>query len=255
MKTVFINASPKKKLSVSGFFLKIEGLFVRGCKTSEKLRNKSDHERILTELKDADTVVFCLPLYVDGVPSHVISFMKDMELFCKANNLHLNVYVISNSGFIEGNQNRVLLQVFENFCARSGIRFCGGIGIGGGVLLNVLRIMLYVLFGVFLLSLVVSGIREQNWFPMDSFLNFIYEVLIIAVLSSGVLWHTFRMGICINRGHVYGKKYTRVLLPTFLFIALTNVFFTVISLFQVGIFKGWFSKKLPSGESLFVTTK
>ena len=33
---------------------------------TEKLRNQSDHQRILNELLDADTVVFCLPLYVDN---------------------------------------------------------------------------------------------------------------------------------------------------------------------------------------------
>ena len=155
MKTVFINGSPKKRFSASDYFLNVERFFVKGNTVKEKLRNKSDYERILEVVKDADNVVFCLPLYVDGVPSHVLSFLKEMELFCKENNLHLNISVIANGGFIEGNQNRALMQVFTNFCKRSGLNWCGGIGIGGGVMLNVMRIMFYVQVGLLLLNMVL----------------------------------------------------------------------------------------------------
>lgn len=77
MKTVFINCSPKKRFSASAYFLGLQRLFVKGRKVTERLRNKSDHKRILDELSDADTVVFCLPLYVDSVPSHVLSSEGD----------------------------------------------------------------------------------------------------------------------------------------------------------------------------------
>lgn len=87
-------------------------------------------------LRDADNVVFCLPLYIDGVPSHVLGFMREMERFCRDNGLSLHVYAISNGGFIEGNQSRPLMRVLESFCARSGRRWGGGIGIGGGVALD-----------------------------------------------------------------------------------------------------------------------
>ena len=89
MKTVFINCSPKKRFCASSYFLGLQRLFVKGTKVTEKLRNISDHERILTELSDADAVVFCLPLYVDSVPSHVLPFLKEMEHFCKENGICL----------------------------------------------------------------------------------------------------------------------------------------------------------------------
>ena len=63
MKTVFINASPKKRFSASNYFLDVQKCFVRGKKVREKLRNVGDHERILNTLRDADTVIFCLPLF------------------------------------------------------------------------------------------------------------------------------------------------------------------------------------------------
>ena len=62
-----------------------------------------------------------------------------MDSFCKEQNLSLKIYVISNNGFIEGKQNAPLFYVMENFCVRSDIHWCGGIGIGGGVMFNALR--------------------------------------------------------------------------------------------------------------------
>ena len=243
MKTVFINGSPKKKLSASGYFLDVQCFFTRGNKVKENLRNKSDHERILNTIADADTVVFRLPLYVDGVPSHVLSFMKEMELFCTERKLQLNVYVISNSGFIEGNQSRVLFQVFENFCKRSGVHWCGGIGVGGGVMLNVLRIVFLIQIGILLLNFVLSGVHNGNWLPIDALINFATQALMIIFFNLGVFWYTFRMGMAIKKGNSCGKKYTRIMIPSFVFILFADIFFIIISLFQGGIFRGWLSKK------------
>ena len=87
MKTLFINCSPKKRFCASDYFLSLQRLFTGGQKVTEKLRTPADTERILPKLRDADAVVFCLPLYVDGVPSHVLRFMERMEKYCKENGL------------------------------------------------------------------------------------------------------------------------------------------------------------------------
>ena len=69
MKTVFINCSPKKRFCASAYFLFLQRLFVSGQKVSEKLRTPGDHARILEQLRDAQAVVFSLPLYVrEGDP-------------------------------------------------------------------------------------------------------------------------------------------------------------------------------------------
>ena len=114
MKTVFIDCSPKRKFSASGFVASMTSVFVPGIKKKMKLRTKADHEAILTELTDADAVVFSMPLYVDGVPSHILPFLKEMEQWCRGGNHAINVYVIANNGFIEGRQNEPLMQVMEN---------------------------------------------------------------------------------------------------------------------------------------------
>lgn len=243
MKTVFINGSPKKKFSASAYFLSVQKFFVKGEKVKEVLRSKKDHDRILDSLKDADAVVFCIPLYVDCVPSHVLSFLKDMEGFCRENHLELNVYVIANNGYIEGVQSEALLQVFHNFCTRSGLIWGGGIGVGGGVMLNVMRIVFCVQVGILFLNILLSGTQTGNWLPVDAFTNFVTQALVIGFLNLGVLWYTFRMGRTINKGDACGEKYTRILIPSFIFILFADIFFVIFSIFEGGMFRGWLSKK------------
>lgn len=246
MKTVFINCSPKKRFCASAYFLGLQRLFVKGKKVTERLRNKSDHKRILNELPDADTVVFCLPLYVDSVPSHVLPFLKEMELFCKENNIRLTIYSISNNGFIEGKQSEPLLRVFQNFCERSNLEWGGGIGIGGGVMLNVTRILFVVQIGLLFLNIMLNGIQNGNFLPVSAFENFAVQTLTLIFLNLGVFFYIIRMGGAINKGKFYGKKYTRILVPSFVFIIFADIFFVIISIFAGGIFKGWFAKKQPT---------
>lgn len=243
MKTVFINGSPKKKLSVTSYLLGIVRLPVRGEVVKERLRNKSDHERILRSIKDADAVVFGLPLYVDGAPSHVLAFLKDMENFCREHKISVKVYAVSNGGFIEGRQNKPLMQVLENFCRRSEIQWCGGIGIGGGVMLNVMRIMFFVYLGIFILNVAVSGVKTGNWLPAEATWNFTEQLAVILFFNLGVFFCGLRMSAAINKKTGCGVKFTRVLLPSFLFILAADLFFVIISVFQGGIFKGWLAKK------------
>ncbi len=246
MKTVFINGSPKKSFSASSYFLGIQRFFTGGIAVKEKLRGKADYERILGELKDADNAVFCLPLYIDGVPSHFLSFMKELESFCRENKVNLNIYAVSNSGFIEGNQSRPMFRVFENFCARSGNRWCGGVGIGGGVMLNVTRILFVVNIALLLLEIVLSGVQTDNWLPTNELIEFSTSALLLLFLNLGVFIYTLRMGCFIKKGKPAGERFTRILIPSFIFIIIADIFFTIISVFKGGIFKGWFSKKKPS---------
>lgn len=243
MNTVFINCSPKKRFCASAYFLGLQRLLVKGKKVTERLRNRSDHQRILNELLDTDTVVFCLPLYVDSVPSHVLSFLKEMELFCKENNIRLNLYSISNNGFIEGNQSEPVLRVFQNFCKRSNLEWGGGIGIGGGVMLNVTRIVFVIQIGLLFLNILLNGIQNGNFLPVSALENFAEQALTLIFLNLGVFFYIIRMGGAINKGKFFGKKYTRILIPSFVFIIFADIFYVIISIFSGGIFKGWLAKK------------
>ncbi|MBR5383266.1 MAG: hypothetical protein IK133_05530 [Clostridia bacterium] len=243
MKTVFINCSPKKKFCASAYFLALQRLFIGGKKVNEKLRTPADHARILDQIKDAQTVVFGVPLYVDGVPSHVLRFMEEMEAFCRENDLHLSIYCVANNGFIEGKQNEPLMQIFEHFCSHAGLTWGGGVGIGGGVMLNVTRILFVVDIALLLLNTVLSVINSGNFFPKGAWISFGENAALLLYFNLGVLFFLARMGSHIRKGTFSGKKYTRILIPSFIFILFADIFFVIISLFEGGLFRGWLAKK------------
>ena len=210
---------------------------------TEKLRTPADHSRILEQLHDADAVVFCLPLYVDGIPSHVLRFMEEMEAFCRQNSLRLNVYCVANNGFIEGRQNEPLMQMFEHFCARAGLTWGGGVGIGGGVMLNVTRILFLVNIGLLALNTLLSVINTGSFFPREAWISFAENAALLLYFNLGVLYYFIRMGRHIRTGTFSGKKYTRILIPSFIFILFADIFFIIISFFEGGLFRGWLAKK------------
>ena len=243
MKTVLLNCSPRKRFCASAYFLFLQSLFVSGEKVKERLRSPADHTRILEQLRDAQAVVFGLPLYVDGVPSHVLRFLKEMETFCRENGLKLRVYCVANNGFIEGKQNEPLMQVFENFCARTGLAWGGGVGIGGGVMLNVTRILFVVEIALLVLNTVLSAVHTGDFFPKEAWLSFAENTALLLYFNLGVLFYLSGMGRAIGKETAFGKKYTRILIPSFIFILFADVFFTIISLLQGGVFRGWLAKK------------
>ena len=245
-KTVLINCSPKRKLSVSGFLMRCAGILIRGKKEYLQLRTPADRQAIIQALKTAGKVIFVTPLYVDSIPSHMLPFMREMEAFCRENGLRLKVYVIANNGFIEGKQNEPLMQVMENFCVRSGLDWCGGIGIGGGVMLNVERIMITVMFGLMLLNVFSAAVQGGD--VLDPVLSYGESLLGLLILACGIIAFGIRLAVHVNKGTDAGKKYTRIMLPSFVFILFADIFFIIISLLQGGIFRGWFSGFKPDAE-------
>lgn len=242
MKTVFIVGSPKKKLAASSFLAGLTSI-LSGKHITRALRTRADGKAILPDIENGDNVVFSVPLYVDGVPSHVLYFLKEMENYCKENSISVNVYVICNNGFIEGKQSKPQFRVFENFCSRSGNSWMGGLGIGGGVMMNVMRIMLMVYAGILVLNIVSSVIRTGNFLPVDALLVFGKQLAVTAILFISIIIDIVWLGTSLRRQKKYGEKFTRILLPSFVFIIFADIFFAIFSLLQGGIFRGWFSKK------------
>ncbi len=242
MKTIFIDCSPKRKLSASGFISRATQFFVSGNVSKEKLRTQGDYKRIIEKIDDVDSIVFAMPLYVDGVPSHILPFLKEVESKYKGLDAGKSVYVIANNGFIEGRQNEPLMQVMENFCDRAGLTWCGGLGIGGGVMMNVMRIAFLVVTIITAIQIILNG---MNLSFLKDFGKFILEILI---LGCGIITYDIWIARCISKRKVYGKHYTRIMLPSFVFIIVADIFFTIISIFNGGIFRGWFSKKAPTSK-------
>ncbi len=141
MKITFINGSPKIKDSASGILLdELKSLRGNDCITEYNFRTPTlPSEMNLEEFAQQDAVVFAFPLYVDGIPSHLVNCLCQLEKYFITHPSNLAIYASVNCGFFEGNQNRYALEIMKNWCARCGLKWGQGIGIGGGGMLPGLK--------------------------------------------------------------------------------------------------------------------
>lgn len=215
MKLLIFNASPKKRGGASQFFSGILRLFLPSLvKKTVPLRSRKDFDHALSQLGSADAVCISFPLYVDGLPSHLAEFLSLAEEYCKARSLRFRLYAIANNGFIEGQQNRTALRILESWCLHSGAIWSGGIGIGGGVMLRVLGIVYPVLIALSIVQIAVSFLTAGSWL----FFNF------------GVLFCLAQLSAAVYKRKTVKSRYTRVLLPSFLFVPIADLFMILSSL-------------------------
>lgn len=135
------------------------------------------------------------------------------------------------------------MRVVENFCQRAGINWQGGVGIGGGVMLNVTRVILMVQAAIFFALYLISGIQTGKFWNTGYLAAFLPNAGVFLFLNAGVISFLLLMGLHINKASFFGKHYTRILIPSLVFVPCANVFFFILSLFQGGLFRGWLAKK------------
>ena len=82
--------------------------------------------------------------------------------------------------------------------------------------------------------------------PKDAWISFGENAALLLYFNLGVLFYLARMGSFIRKGRYSGKKYTRILIPSFIFILFADIFFIIFSLFEGGLFRGWLAKKEPT---------
>jgi multimeric flavodoxin WrbA len=87
----------------------------------------------------SDALVFVFPLYVDGIPSHLLRFLDESMRDIAEAASGATVYVAVNNGFFEGRQNAVALEIMRNFTARAGLRWGLGLGVGAGGMIRAAR--------------------------------------------------------------------------------------------------------------------
>lgn len=133
MRMGFIVGSPKPQKSASLFLLK---------EIEKKLDNKFqlfwfESKKQLTgeqekDLFDCDVLVLSFPLYVDGVPSHLLEWLQQVEKKAKKQDKKITVYAIVNCGFYEAKQNHLALRIIEKWCEKSGFGWGQGLQVGAG---------------------------------------------------------------------------------------------------------------------------
>ena len=141
MKVCMINGSPKLKDSASGLFL--EAL-------ERKLGNENEFNHIdtasadLQELMDSargsDAIVIAFPLYIDGIPSHLLRMLHAAEPYIAEISPNAKLYGIALNGFYEGVQNQTALDMLRNFCERAGLSWGQGAGIGASPMVHAIPV-------------------------------------------------------------------------------------------------------------------
>ncbi|HKM34541.1 MAG TPA: hypothetical protein VJY54_07345 [Lachnospiraceae bacterium] len=133
MKIAMINGSPKGKNSASGVLLQdLKSYLTENAEIKEFCFNKPQiDERMMADLYPCDALVFAYPLYVDGIPSHLLSCLRELEKE-GINNKNCMVFCIVNSGFFEGKQNAIAIEILKNWCHKMKLQWGMGIGVGGG---------------------------------------------------------------------------------------------------------------------------
>ncbi len=140
MKIALINGSPKFKNSASGNIL---------ASLKPKLQDNNIIEEYLfrtSEISDdelegiskCNVIVFAYPLYVDGIPSHLLRCLYHMEKYLSSLNNDIHVYTIVNIGFYEGKQAAIAIEMMKNWAEKANVKWGQGIGIGGGGMMKML---------------------------------------------------------------------------------------------------------------------
>lgn len=135
MKITLINGSPKAQDSASQCILDdlkplLSNQEIAEIHFKKPLIEEKDKEVLI----NSDVLIFAFPLYVDSVPSHVLSCLREMEDLLKSR--HIYVYGIVNNGFYEGTQNAPALEVLKHWTHRTGLIWGQGVGVGSGGMLT-----------------------------------------------------------------------------------------------------------------------
>ncbi len=232
MNLLILNASPKKKGGASRFFSRLFRLFLPGVrKKSISLSSRQDFRQALELFPGMDAVCLFVPLYVDSLPSHVVEFLIQAEDYCKSNSCRFRLYALSNNGFVEGKQNRPTLHMLQAWCERTRNTWGGGIGVGGGVMLQVLGIVYPILIGIILLQIALSFF-SAGAVPGELWRSLVIQIFTWLFLNSGVLFCMARLSSAVRIGSALADQFTRVMIPSFLFIPIADIFMILSSLFQ-----------------------
>lgn len=132
MKVALISGSPRRKGSASGLIAeRIKGFLSNRAETVVIAVNKQQLSEVeLKSIEESDVLVFSFPLYVDAIPSHLLSCLVQLDKLGKAKNKM--IYAVVNCGFYEGIQADTALAVMKNWSTKIDSDWKYGLGVGGG---------------------------------------------------------------------------------------------------------------------------
>ncbi len=185
IKAALINCSPKFKDSASDCLLEEVKKYLKDIEISKVELHTPEIKASAEEvLLNSDVLVFSLPLYVDGIPSHLLHALTRLEQLFRDKNRTVRVYAIVNSGFYEAQQNRLALQIMKNWCVKSGLLWGQGVAVGaGGMILSIRSIppeagpKKKLTMALQKLSANISNCKEsQDIYTVPGFPRFLYKL-------------------------------------------------------------------------------
>lgn len=138
MKIVLINGSPKTIGSASEVLLNDLKSMIHENHDfiTIELHHQVMNEFQLEDIANCDVLVFAFPMYMAGIPSHLLPCLIQLEEALSAAPRDITVYAIINNAHLEGIQNDTTIEMMKNWCNRAHLKWGQGMGIGGGVMLS-----------------------------------------------------------------------------------------------------------------------
>ncbi|TVP97334.1 MAG: hypothetical protein EA374_00005 [Acholeplasmatales bacterium] len=145
MKPLGLVGSPKARYSTSAHLL---GMLKKHLKEPPiqpdvLCRHAPLEAAVFDQVLTADCLVLSFPLYVDGIPGHLLRHLEHLTPYLAKRSTPLTVYALCNAGYYEGIQAEVALECVSHWCKRANIIYGGGIGIGAGTMLAFAKVPLF----------------------------------------------------------------------------------------------------------------
>lgn len=136
-----INGSPKAKNSNSQYLLsELKTLISNGNEIVDFNVKKSISTQDYDKILSCDVLVFAFPIYVDGIPSHLLNILVELEERGKLKDTsNIVIYTIANCGFYEGSQNSIAIDMMKHWCKKSNFIWGQGVGTGAGEMIGSIK--------------------------------------------------------------------------------------------------------------------
>ncbi len=96
------------------------------------LRNPERWAELVAAYEQADLVVFACPLYVDALPGETTVALERLAADAGPGAEGRGFVAILNCGFAEPGHNDTALRICRQFAREAGLRWLGGLAVGGG---------------------------------------------------------------------------------------------------------------------------
>jgi menaquinone-dependent protoporphyrinogen IX oxidase len=128
MKTIILNGSPKGN-SKSCNSLIFAQQFVKNMKDPCEIKSiaNSDKRELASYIRDFDSVIIIMPLYIHAMPGIVMEFFEAMEPAAEGKSIGF----IIQAGFTETSQERFIVRYLESFARKLNYSYLGTVCKGG----------------------------------------------------------------------------------------------------------------------------